>query len=92
MKQSERTPEGGTKVRRVIFVIAFTLTLIGFLAIGGGARPIEGAGSGSTSDTVTPAMRIAETPTTWPANLSDSSFGRLMPDGTYCGVGCPDEP
>ena len=27
-------------------------------------------------------------PDTLPANPSHTSFGRLMPDGTYCGVGC----
>lgn len=27
-------------------------------------------------------------PDTLPSNPSHTSFGRLMPDGTYCGVGC----
>jgi len=92
MTQEQRTPEGSTKVRRLIFVTAFTLTFLGLVAIAGGISTVEGAGSGSISDTVAPAMRIAETPVTVPVNPADSSFGRLMPDGTYCGVGCPDEP
>jgi hypothetical protein len=33
-------------------------------------------------------INVAVSPDTLPANPSHTSFGTLMPDGTYCGVGC----
>ena len=33
-------------------------------------------------------LNVRAYPDTLPSNPSHTSFGRLMPDGTYCGVGC----
>jgi len=33
-------------------------------------------------------INVAIYPDTLPANPSHTFFGQLMPDGTYCGVGC----
>jgi hypothetical protein len=33
-------------------------------------------------------INVAVSPDTLPANPSHTSFGTLMPDGTWCGVGC----
>ena len=71
-------------MQRRVFLIAFTLAFTGVLALGAGwMRPVEGQ---ATTPTSIPSWIAL------PTNPLDSSFGRLMPDGTYCGVGCPDEP
>jgi hypothetical protein len=70
-------------MQRRVFLTAFTLTLAGALALGAGwTRPVEG-------QAITPAPSPS-----WmaiPTNAPDWEFGRLMPDGTYCGAGCPDD-
>jgi hypothetical protein len=71
-------------MQRLIFVTSFALTILGLVALGVGS-------TGSASDTAGPS----HPGTNWiaiPTNGPDSSFGKLMPDGSYCGAACADEP
>ena len=73
-------------MQRRVFLIAFTLAFSGVLALG----------AGWTTPGETQAASPAPQPThVWiviPTNPPDSSFGTLMPDGTYCGVLCDEDP
>jgi hypothetical protein len=83
MKQVTGKPEGSNTVVRVIFVAAFALTFIGGLALGVGSN-----------NTVEGAAPSRPTPN-WiaiPTNGPDTNFGKLMPDGSYCGANCEDAP
>ena len=69
-------------MQRRVFFIAFTLTFAGVLALGAGwTTPAE-------SEAKSPAQQQEHVWIVIPTNPPDSSFGTLMPDGTYCGVLC----
>jgi hypothetical protein len=55
----------------------------------GGALPFTVAGT-TIAETRSRLylVNVAVSPDTLPPNPSHTSFGTLMPDGTYCGVGC----
>lgn len=69
-------------MQRIVLVLAFTLGFTGVIALAAGwSTPPASQADGRTNDT-------------WislPANPSHTSFGTLMPDGTYRGVVSPDE-
>jgi hypothetical protein len=70
-------------MQRRVFFMAFTLAFAGVLALGAGWT------TPSAGEAANPAPQQREH--LWiviPPNSPDSSFGKLMPDGTYCGVLC----
>ena len=78
-------------MRRKMSVPAFVLGFSVVMVIASGltspaAHQLGVADPGSRFHNVTPY------PQALPGNPSHTSFGRLMPDGTYCGVDCPREP
>jgi hypothetical protein len=73
-------------MQRIVLVLAFTLGFTGVIALASGfSTPAASKTAGRTNDT-SGALWIS-----LPSNPSHTSFGTLMPDGTYRGVVSPDE-
>ena len=74
------------RMQRRAFYLAFTLAFTGVLALGTGwTTPVE-------TEAASPTPQPTHVWIVLPTNPPDSSFGELMPDGTHCGVLCPEEP
>lgn len=90
-------------MRRSAFLLGFTLAFTAVIALAVGssaAAPDEAAGYADAAQeevrTATSSRIDAPVSTPYVFEAIDpdpahNPFLRLMPDGTYCGVGCPDE-
>ncbi|HEV8319212.1 MAG TPA: hypothetical protein VGQ10_17505 [Vicinamibacterales bacterium] len=85
-----------------VSILAFVLGFIGVMALASGwsipaasqadERGFGMAGAGSTLDQHGGFNYVNTTGYSdgLPQNTDVTLFGTLMPDGTYCGVGCPE--